>query len=218
MIKLAIFDLDGTLLHTIPDIAENINIMLKKFGYPTLSEKEVAKRVGNGAKNLVKQSLPVNLSDAELEPILNYYNKIYTDSGSKKTALFNGIENVLTTLKSWGVKLCILTNKPQMTTDNVYETYLSKFKFDAVVGASDKVKCKPDKQATEKLISDFGVKKEEVVFIGDGETDVVTAINAEVNGIAVLWGYREKEQLLDAGAKVFANSPSELLNLIKEIK
>ena len=105
-----------------------------------------------------------------------------------------------------------------MTTDNVYETYLSKFKFDAVVGASDKVKCKPDKQATEKLVSDFGVKKEEVVFIGDGETDVVTAINAEVNGIAVLWGYREKEQLLDAGAKVFANSPSELLNLIKEIK
>lgn len=119
MIKLAIFDLDGTLLHTIPDIAENVNIMLNKYGYRTLSEKEVAKRVGNGAKNLVKQSIPEELPEDKLKVILDYYNKIYTESGSKKTALFSGIEELLVGLKERGVKLAILTNKPQMTTDGV---------------------------------------------------------------------------------------------------
>ena len=218
MIKLAIFDLDGTLLHTIPDIAENVNIMLEKYGYRTLSEKEVAKRVGNGAKNLVKQSIPEELPEDKLKVILDYYNKIYTESGSKKTALFSGIEELLIGLKERGVKLAILTNKPQMTTDGVYKTYLSKFNFDKVVGASDTVKCKPDKTATESIIKEFKVNNSEVVFIGDGETDVLTAINSNVLGIAVLWGYRDKEQLSDAGAKIFANEPLEILNIIDNLK
>lgn len=218
MIKLAIFDLDGTLLHTIPDIAENLNIMLEKYGYPTLSEKEVAKRVGNGAKNLVKQSIPITLNEEELKERLDFYNKIYTQSGSKKTALFDGIEELLVSLKEKGIKLAILTNKPQMTTDDVYKTYLQRFGFSKVVGASDTVKCKPDKTATENIIKELSIKKEEVVFIGDGETDVMTAINSGVLGIAVLWGYRDKEDLESAGAKVFAKTPKEVFNLIDGIK
>lgn len=215
MNKAVIFDLDGTLLHTLPDILENINYMLEHFGYPLLTEDAVRNYIGTGARNLVKYSIGKPLTEEELDERLAYYNTFYTASPSSKTVMFDGIAEVLTALKDRGFKLAILTNKPQETTDTVYQNHLKKFGFDKVVGQSGKVKCKPDKTATLAILSELDVLPENAYFVGDGETDVITSINAGTNGIAVLWGYRDKNQLKNAGATVFAEKPFDILNFVK---
>lgn len=214
MNKAVIFDLDGTILHTVPDITDNINLMLKKFGYPLLTEKEVAAKVGSGARRLVYDCIGKDITEKELDERLEYYNKLYTESTSPKTRLFDGVEELILRLEKDGYKLAIMTNKPQETTDTVKREHLSKFNFLKIVGSSNGVKCKPDKTATEDLIKFLGVDKENVWFLGDGETDALTAINAGINGISVLWGYREKEQLIKAGATVFASTPKEVYKII----
>lgn len=212
--KVLIFDLDGTLLDTLPDIAENINIMLAKFGYPERSYCEMRKFIGCGAKNLVKDSVGVPLTDAELEERLDYYNKIYTASSSPLTKLFEGVSDMLVELKKRGYKLAILTNKPQSTTDRVVKEHLNAFEFDAVVGQRQGVKIKPDKEAALQIIDSLDCLPKNAYMIGDGETDALTAINAGINGISVLWGYRDREELEEAGAKIFVSSPKELCALL----
>jgi phosphoglycolate phosphatase len=214
MNKAVIFDLDGTLLDTLPDIHFYVNQMLEEFGYNKRSEKEVMQFIGCGSKNLIKLSLPEGLTEEEITIRHERYNKIYTESNSPRTKLFDGIKEVVKTLKERGYKIAILTNKPQETTDTVYERYMKDMGFDMVVGQSGKVKVKPDPTAAKEILKAFDVLPKNCYFVGDGETDVVTSINLESKGIAVLWGYRSKEQLSEAGAKVFANSPKDLLSLI----
>lgn len=215
MKKLVVFDLDGTLLDTVPDITDNINLMLSHFGYRTLTEEQVKSLVGSGAKKLVADSIGVPLTEEELEEKLAFYNSNYTSSESPKTKIFDGIDNVLKNLKNDGYLIAIMTNKPQSTTDRVVKEHLSEYPFDKIVGGSADVKCKPDKTATVNLMKELGVSPENTYFVGDGETDALTSINAGTKGISVLWGYRNREQLLSAGAKVFAENPEELYKIIK---
>lgn len=215
MEKAVLFDLDGTLLDTLSDIAYYTNQMLEHFGYPIRSNLEIMQFIGCGSRNLIKKSLPEGLEEDRVSVCHAYYNKIYTESNSPRTCLFDGISQVVKEIKSRGYKIAILTNKPQETTDTVYQRYLSDIGFDAVVGQSAAVKVKPDPTAALELAKRFGAKTNDVYFVGDGETDVQTAINANMNGIAVLWGYRSKLQLQAAGATVFASEPKDLLKLIK---
>ena len=214
MNKLIIFDLDGTLIDSLPDIHEQVNITLKHFNYPLCTQKQIRQFIGNGARNLVDRSFG-GLTKEDLDQKLEYYNKIYTACGSPKTHVFDGMDKVMCELKKMGYKLAILTNKPQMTTDKVYQKYLSEFGFDMVVGQSNNVKCKPDKTATLNILKALDVSAENAYFIGDGETDIETSYNANIKHIAVLWGYRDKEQLEQVGANVFASVPSDILNIIK---
>ena len=214
MNKAVIFDLDGTILDTLKDISENVNLMLEHFGYPQLDDREIMQYIGHGARHLVKCSIKKALSEKELDQKLEYYNKIYTASASEKTQVFSGLKEVFPSLKQKGYKLAILTNKPQMTTDKVCQKYLKDFGFNLVVGQKSGVPIKPDPTAVFDMLNKMSVSAENTYFIGDGETDVMTAINAGVKGIAVRWGYRGKWQLEQAGATVFANIPQDLLKLI----
>lgn len=213
-IKAVIFDLDGTLLDTLPDIKENINLMLERFGYRERSYAEIRKFIGCGARNLVKDSIGVSLSERELDERLEYYNKIYTASSSPRTGLFDGVSEMLSELKKRGFKLAVLTNKPQATTDRVIKEHLSEVEFDIVVGQRNGIKIKPDKEAALSILKLLGVSPENAYMVGDGETDALTAINAGINGISVLWGYRDKSELARAGAKIFVSSPKELLEVL----
>ena len=215
MNKVVIFDLDGTLLDTIKDIAENVNLTLESFGYPTLTEKEIMKYVGNGARKLIERSLKVKLSDRDFEEVFKYYDALYTSSKSEKTCVFDGLKEVLTELKNRGYKLAILSNKQQAATYNVYLKYLKEYHFDIVLGQRDGVPIKPNPAAVYEMLKELNASPENAYFVGDGETDVMTAINAGINGVAVLWGYRELEQLSAAGATVFASKPSDLISIIK---
>ncbi|MBE5734663.1 MAG: HAD family hydrolase [Clostridiales bacterium] len=214
MNKLIVFDLDGTLIDSVPDIKDCINDMLKKFGHKERQLSEIKQMIGHGARNLVKNAIGEDLTKDQLQARLDYYNDIYTNSGSPKTKIFDGIANVLNEFKARGFLLAVLTNKPQETTDDVYNTYLSEFGFDCVIGQRPEFKIKPDPDALLYLLEKLNVKKENAFFVGDGETDVQVGINAGVKSVAVLWGYRTKNQLESAGATIFANEPKDLLNLI----
>ncbi len=214
MNKAVVFDLDGTLIDSLPDIADGINDMLKKFGYPERTSEEIKNFIGNGARKLVERSLGENVSSQEVDKCLAYYNDVYTASGSPKTGLFDGVADVLIELKKRGYKLAILTNKPQITTNDVYKRYLKNFDFDKVVGQSETVKCKPDKEAVLSILREMEIEPKNAVFVGDGETDVQLSINAQISGISVLWGYRSKSFLEEYGAKQFALLPSDLLGMI----
>ena len=215
MQKLIIFDLDGTLLDSLPDIHYCLNQTLEKFGYAQHDKRSVMQFIGNGARNLVKYALPEGTSDQEIDRLLKYYNQIYTNSGSPRTKLFDGIKEIVKELGLRGYKMAILTNKPQMTTDAIFEKYMFDMPIAKVVGQRDGVKIKPDPTVTLSILEEFGVEKQNAYFIGDGETDVLTAINSGVNGIAVLWGYRTKEQLAKAGAQNFAFEQNDLLKILK---
>lgn len=213
--KLVVFDLDGTLIDSVPDIAYSINVMLEKFGHPQKSIAEITQMIGNGARNLVIRSIDQKLSDKEIDVRLEFYNAHYTSSGSPKTKVFDGVKEMLFELKKRGYKLAILTNKPQMTTDEVYKNHLQDVGFDAVVGQHVGMKIKPDPTMLVKIMEDLGVEKQNTYFVGDGEPDAQIAQNAGVKGISELWGYRTKEQLEKVGATTFAKTPTDLLKLIK---
>ena len=215
MRKLVVFDLDGTLVDSVPDLTDCVNITLKKFGHGIRSEKEIAQMIGNGARNLIIRAVGDALSEQEIDQRLNYYNDIYTNCGNPKTKLFDGIYQVLIELKKRGFMLGILTNKPQSATEKVYQSYLSDIGFDAIIGQNSSVKIKPDPTALLECIEKLGVNKQNVYMVGDGEPDAQVAINAKVNGISVLYGYRTKEQLTAVGATVFAEKVSDLIDLIK---
>ena len=213
MDKLIIFDLDGTLIDSLPDIYDCVNLTLAHFNQPLRTKGEIRQFIGNGARNLIKQSFG-GIDGAELDERLAFYNQIYTNGGSPKTCLFDGVEEMLFELKAQGYKLAILTNKPQMTTEKVYAKYLSQFNFDMVVGQSGSVKCKPDPTATLNILKTLNVSKENTIFIGDGETDFITSQNVGVKNISVLWGYRDKDQLEKVGAITFANQIKDIFSLI----
>ena len=215
MNKVVIFDLDGTLIDSLPDIDDNINLMLSHYGYPSVNINETRQNIGNGARNLVKGSIHTTLTKEELDERLAYYNQIYNASGSPKTGLFDGVEELIYELKNRGYKIAILTNKPHESTVRVYNKYLSQFEFDMVVGACDLVKHKPDPDGALFILNALNAEPKDAYFIGDGETDVLTSIKAGTNGIAVLWGYRDKDQLEGVGATVFATDCKDLLSKIK---
>ncbi len=212
--KAVIFDLDGTLLDTVRDIRAFINVAMEKFGYPTLDKQSIVRFIGNGSRNLVMRCMGKDVIDAHVEEVHKYYNDVYASSVSRLTVPFDGINELLLELKARGYKLIIITNKPQRNTDDLVKVFFKDIGFDAVIGQRNDVKCKPDKTATLAVLKELGVSPERAYFVGDGETDVITSINAGTRGIAVLWGYRTKEQLLDAGAKVFADKVEDLSTLI----
>ncbi len=213
MTKAIFFDLDGTILDTVPDIQDSINRMLAENGLPPLSAEEIVRYVGNGAKKLVDRCLKGRVNEERAERCLHRYNEIYTNCGSPKTRIFPGLSKTLPLLKEKGYLLAVITNKPQETADEVKKIYLDPLGISYVFGQREGIPVKPDPKPMEIVLAQFGLKREEVVFVGDGETDAAFAINAGVRGISCLWGYREKELLLEVGAREFIDRPEELLSL-----
>lgn len=211
MLKAVLFDLDGTLLDTIGDIEERTNTMLSHFGYPPISRTQAKAYVGDGARMLVERALP---QDAKNTDECYAYFKANFAGGNALTALFPDERECLLALLERGIKLAVITNKPQDATDRLVEKFFNDIPFGFVGGDSGMFACKPDPSLAQYCALRLRVAPGECAFVGDGETDVRTALNAGMFGISALWGYRSKEQLTAAGATVFAQDFSELEKIL----
>ena len=216
MKKAILFDLDGTLTNTSLDICDNVNLAMRKFGYNEITVEEAKLFVGYGAKRLIESSLKGAKCD-NLEEVIAFYNNSYNFCGSPRTYVYDGMTNLLKKLKEEGYKLAIISNKPQDGTTEVCKTFFSEIEFDYVFGQREGIKTKPDRACVDITLAELGVKAEDAIFIGDSDVDAMTAINAGVDGICVLWGYRSKERLTSVGASVFVNTAEELYQKIKAL-
>lgn len=206
-----LFDLDGTLLDTIPDIQACCNDVLAAFGLPSISREQAQRFVGNGAKKLVERMLfdRQDLFDAVYARYLACFPS-YTD----RTALFPEERETLLALKAKGVRLGIITNKPQAAAQRVCQTYLKEFCFDVVQGQIPNYGVKPDPALSELVIRNMGLSKQDCLFVGDGETDLATARALGIPCISVLWGYRSESELRQAGADCLISHFSQLLQFV----
>lgn len=215
MLKAIIFDLDGTLLNTAPDIMRVLNASLSKFSLPPVDSLEkLYMMVGDGAYNLVDRAVPTDKKDL-VEQVYRDYVPAFAACDNANTVLYEGEDEVLSKLKAAGVKLAILSNKPQSATSAVCAQLLGKYNFDIVLGQGA-YPLKPDPAGAEEIMRRLGVSKSECIFTGDGETDVKTAKNAGIPCVSVLWGFRKKQQLERVGANIFAENYTQYLQILQE--
>ena len=214
MEKAVIFDLDGTVLDTMQDIADCMNIAITELGYKERTYAEYRPVIGNDSKEFVRKLLG-DMSDEKLLYIWNYYIPIVEKYGTRKTKVFDGMKEVLSLLKQRGYKLSLFTNKTPDELQPFIPKFLSDLGFDDIIGVGGTANSKPSPNEVFRILKDFGVRPENAYLVGDGETDILTAINAGITPIGVLWGNRDREQLASVGAKIFIDKPQELLEIIK---
>ena len=210
--KLVIFDLDGTLLDTIDDLKEAVNHAMGLRGFPTFTRDEVMAMVGHGARNLMRKALPVgHKDDNTIDAAYNDFKEYYTSHIDIHTKPFVGIQDLLAKLHQKGVMLAVASNKFQEGTEHLIKEFFPEIPFVAVLGGRPDFPLKPDPDIVNEVLHKAGVEKEKVVMIGDSPTDMETAANGGIMGIAVGWGYRNMNEVV--GLSV-ANSAQELLKML----
>ena len=212
--KLVLFDLDGTLLDTLPDLGDAINFVLRKYGYKERTYEEVCSFIGNGAGQLCYLSLPEN-DKSRFEEFLEAYKEYYATHSMVKTKPYDGIVELVNWLVDSGVNVGVLSNKPDKTTKSVVAHYINDQIF--AIGESETVKRKPDPAGINKIISDLEIDKGDVIYIGDSEVDIKTCRNAGIKCISVSWGFRTKDYLIEAGAETIVDSITELRAVLKAL-
>lgn len=212
MLKAIIFDLDGTLVNTSRDIRCTLNKSLKEFGLRELSLTDTIRFVGDGAKNLVKRAVGERVELTE--EVYKSFSKRYENCANEYSSLYPDEERTLNLIKGRGIELALLSNKPQRATEAVYNKFLAKFGFCIVFGQTEYYPLKPNPASTEAILQQLKVKKEECLFVGDGEADIKTARAAGLKCVSALWGFRTFEELKAAGGEIFAKDYAELYKII----
>ena len=213
--KAIIFDLDGTLLNSLIDIAESVNYVLKKHSFPTHSIDDYKYMIGNGIQVLIEKALPNNISKSDFDNYFKEASAVYEQRQTQKTHPYDGIVEMLNSLSDKGIALNILSNKPDNFTKDVVKHFFNDIDFKIVLGAREGIPKKPAPDAVNEIVSTLGFDKQEFMYMGDTSTDMLTAGAANIESIGVTWGYRKIDELLNAGAKHIVNSPIEVLEFFK---
>ena len=214
MIKACIFDMDGTVVNTINSIAYFGNNALKKAGLSEIETDVYKKLVGNGAKVLVERMLEtVGADNSYYEKVAHEYNTKYDGDFLYLTKPYEGIIDMLKSLKKTGIKCAILSNKPHSTALKVADALFSDSLIDICYGGRDGIALKPDPAGVFEIMSELDVKKEECLYIGDTATDMKTGKAADLYTIGVLWGFREREELEMGGADQIISNPMEIVDI-----
>lgn len=194
--KLVIFDLDGTLLDTLDDLSAAVNHAMQQIGFPSHTRDEYMKMVGHGARNLMSQALPMEhkddeaLIDAALADFRAYYNA-HIDVYTKP---FPGIQELIAALHQKGVMLAVASNKFQEGTEHLIKEFFPEIPFVSVLGNRQGFPLKPDPEVVGEVLRKAGISQDQAVMVGDSDTDMETAANGGIQGIAVNWGYREMNE------------------------
>ena len=210
-----IFDLDGTLLNTLGDIARSINVGLEAHGFPRAPAEEYRYRVGWGLRELARRSLPADAAEDEalVAEIMTAFSREYARAPAAETVPYEGIAALLNDLDAVGVPYAVLSNKPHDLTVAAVRDTLGLDRFVRVQGQLDGIPRKPDPTSTLQLLSEIGAASDvagEVTFVGDSEIDMETARNAGCRAVGVSWGFRTPEQILAAGAEAICYDIKEL--------
>ena len=216
MFRGIIFDLDGTLLDTIETIAFYGNKALEKYGFKAIETKEYKYFVGDGAVQLIERMLAFRGShDKEMfEKVFNEYNFLYNNDTFYKTTVYDGINELLKSAKEKGIKLAVLSNKPNIATQDVIKRFFGNDTFDFFYGAREGIPLKPDPTSAIMLAKEMGIQKEEIVYVGDTCVDMKTGKSAGFYSVGVLWGFRDRKELEENKADLIISHPSELLKLM----
>ena len=216
MIKAILFDLDGTLLDTIVDIADSANYALASLGYPTHVTEKYNYFVGNGADVLVRRILPEEARTPENEEALKrIYLTRYGEHALDTTGPYDGIVDLLDELARAGKKLAVVSNKPDSTAKATVSYFFGPDRFDRVIGASPDAPLKPDPAMAALAMACLKVEPQETLFVGDTSVDIQTGKNAGCVTVGVTWGFRSREELKEAGADHIIDAPHELLDLLQ---
>ena len=212
-IKLAIFDMDGTILDTLEDLQDSLNYCLEKMGYPLRTYEEVRSFVGNGIRKLIERAVPNGTSVEKIDEIHGMFMPYYEEHCADKTRPYDGIVDLLTRLKEEGMTTAVVSNKAHAAVLDLCEQYF-KGLFDIAVGEQEGMAKKPAPDSVHYVLQKLGFTKEEAVYIGDSEVDLATALNSVLTPYIVTWGFRDEEFLREKGAEIIVSSTHELLSLL----
>lgn len=214
MIKCAIFDLDGTLVNTIDDLAGACNQLIAKYGYDASWTLDDYKRfVGNGARKLVYRAFGETLDDATLDARYEEFKPLYDSIKMDHAHAYDGIVEQLDILKKNGIKLAVVTNKPDKAAKGMVEHIFGEGYFDYIVGCIDGVPVKPDPTTTKMALDALGAKPSEAIYFGDSEVDMRTAHHADVEAVGCSWGYRSFGTLFKENPSIIIDEPKYISKL-----
>lgn len=211
-VKGVVFDMDGTLLNTLPDLTALTNAVLSDFGYPTHTEEAIRGFIGDGVRALMMRAMPDSASDNEKEAALVEWKSRYPEFGRRKTVPYPNIIEMLEGLKSKGVKLGVLSNKFDAAVKDLAGFYFPAI-FDVAKGESPTCPKKPDPMGLLASIQEIGLNPSQVAYIGDSAGDMKTAKAAGTMAIGVSWGYQTVDRLVSAGADMVVDDPLAILDL-----
>ena len=211
--SLAIVDLDGTILYTLVDLKNSMNFTLKKFGFPERTLDEVRIFVGIGIRNLIIRAAPKGTDEKTIDEMFEVFNEHYAVHCNDNTKSYDGIDELLKKLKEQKVKTAVVSNKADYAVQTLVKKYFDGL-FDYAVGEKQGVRKKPCPDSVNEVLRVLDTPKEAAVYIGDSEVDVATAKNAQMDCIAVDWGFRDREVLINSGATLIVSDAAALYNEI----
>ena len=210
MIRIAVFDLDGTLVDSLTDLALSVNKGLKEAGLPEHPVDRYNRFVGNGRAVLIRRAVGEGRAEELYEQVLRTFDREYRLHCNDNTAAYDGCAEMLRTLDENGIATAVLSNKPDEFMDKILGKLYPGHRFLEAWGQKPQYKCKPDREALHAMLSLHSIAPEDCVYIGDSDVDVLTARNAGVKMAGVSWGFRGRKELLDAGAPFVADNAEEL--------
>lgn len=209
-----IFDMDGTILETLEDMRDSVNVTMDQVGYPHRSLDEVRRFVGNGAAKLIERCMPQGAQDPKFQEAFGFYKQYYDTHAQIKTGPYRGIPELLKALKDRGVQIAVVSNKPDEAVKLLAEHYFPGL-FPVAIGQRPGIATKPAPDSVYEVMRQLGAKPETTVYVGDSDVDIDTARNAGLSCISVTWGFRDVDFLLAHGAQTLVHSARELLALLE---
>ena len=214
-INTIIFDMDGTVLNTLDDLTVSVNYVLEKFGFPGRTVEDYRRFFGNGIRVAIEQAVPEGTPASVIDEMLPIFKKHYDAHCLDRTGPYEGILDLMKELKERGYKMAIVSNKIDSAVKELNERFFSEY-IDVAIGEKDGIKRKPAPDTVLQALKELGSTKEEAIYVGDSEVDFQTAINSGLPCISVLWGFRDKDYLMEIGATTFADKPADIIMLLNK--
>lgn len=212
--RAAIFDLDGTLLNTLSNLASSYNSVLTELGFPSHPVEAYNVFVGNGARQCMTRCLPANSSTAQIESALELQQRHYENNWQQGVLVYEGIFSLLNKLVSHDIKLAVLSNKDHRFTEKCVNHFFPEINFSMVQGFDKGIPHKPDPTGAKFIADKLKIPVDEMAFIGDTEMDILTASASGMFSIGVLWGFRKEEELIAASADKIVARPADLVDIL----